>query len=65
MKKKPIGIVADEAADLPEELRNKYQIENVLYKVSFPEEEFEGIRLKGNFYQKIRKAVKPPFTSFP
>jgi len=65
MEKKPIGIVADEAADLPEELRNKYQIENVLYKVSFPQEEFEGIRLKGNFYQKIREAVKLPFTSFP
>lgn len=59
--KKPIGIVVDEAADLPKEIIDKYQIGIVPLNVHWPEIE----RLPGsNIYQKIKKLEEEGGKSF-
>lgn len=60
-----IGIITGEAADLPEELTEKYQIEIVKYPVWFPDEDKEEIKDRGTLYQKMRVEKKLPQTSHP
>ena len=72
IKKKPLGIVIDDVADLPYEFVEKYQIEEVPLKVKFPDGEI--ITSREELYQKMREAVKsgrklpvtsqPPFENF-
>jgi DegV family protein with EDD domain len=59
--KKPIGIVADEAADLPKELIEKYQIGIIPLNVYWPE--IEGIPGE-NIFQKTRELEKRGDMSF-
>ncbi len=59
--KKPIGIVVDEAADLPKEIITKYQIGIVPLNVHWPEiEKFSG----ENIYQRIKELEKSGDKSF-
>jgi DegV family protein with EDD domain len=59
--KKPVGIVVDEAADLPKELIEKYQIGIIPLNVYWPEiEEVPG----GNIFQKTRELEKRGDMSF-
>lgn len=59
--KKPIGIVTDEAADLPQEMVEKYQIAIVPLNVHWPEiEKFQG----DNIYQRIKELEKTGDKSF-
>lgn len=59
--KKPIGIVVDEAADLPKEIIEKYQIGIVPLNVFWPE--IESIPGE-NIFQKIRELEKRGDKSF-
>lgn len=59
--KKPIGIVVDEAADLPKDLITKYQIGIVPLNVNWPE--IENIPGE-NIFQKIREIEKRGDKSF-
>ena len=59
--KKPIGIAVDEAADLPKDLVDKYQIGIVPLNVHWPE--IEGIPGE-NIFQKIREIEKRGDKSF-
>jgi DegV family protein with EDD domain len=59
--KKPVGIVTDEAADLPQEMVEKYQIGIVPLNVHWPE--IESIPGK-NIFQKIRKLEEKGDKSF-
>ena len=59
--KKPIGIVVDEAADLPQEIIEKYQIGIVPLNVHWPE--IEAIPGE-NIFQKIREIEKRGGKSF-
>ena len=52
--KQKIGIVTDEASDLPEEIVNKYNIGIARFKVDLQ----NLINIPGNIYQKIREAEK-------
>jgi dihydroxyacetone kinase-like predicted kinase len=67
VKKKPLGLVVDQIADLPEEFLRKYQIEDVPFKTKFPNGEI--IASKQEIYQKMRERIavgKPlPVTSQP
>jgi len=59
--KKPIGIVVDEAADLPREIIDRYQIGVVALNVHWPEiEQFPG----ANIFQKIKELEKSGDKSF-
>ena len=61
MNKQPIGIVVDEAADLPKEIIEKYQIGIVPIKAYWPEiEDLPG----ENVFQKMREAEKKGIKSF-
>jgi DegV family protein with EDD domain len=56
-----IGLVVDEAADLPKELTEKYQIEVTPLKMDWPDlERFPG----ENTFQKMREAEKAGVNSF-
>jgi DegV family protein with EDD domain len=59
--KKPVGVVVDEACDLPKELIEKYQIGIVPLNVYWPE--IEGIPGE-NIFQKIREIEKRGDKSF-
>lgn len=59
--KKPIGVVVDEAADLPKDLIEKHQIGIVPLNVHWPE--IEGIPGE-NIFQKIREIEKRGDKSF-
>jgi len=56
-----IGVVTDEAADLPREIIEKYQIAVVPVKLDWPE--IEGL-LGENTFQKMRELEKRGITSF-
>lgn len=61
LSKKTIGIVVDEAADLPQETIEKYQIEIIPLKVDWPDiENLPGV----NTFQKMREAEKRGIKSF-
>ncbi|HUW72065.1 MAG TPA: DegV family protein [Candidatus Humimicrobiaceae bacterium] len=58
---KKIGLVVDEAADLPKEIIEKYQIEVAPLKMDWPDlENFPG----ENTFQKMREAEKAGIKSF-
>jgi DegV family protein with EDD domain len=59
--RKPVGIVVDEAADLPQEIIEKYQIGIVPLNVHWPE--IEGIPGR-NIFQKIKELEKRGDNSF-
>jgi len=59
-KKQKIGLVADEGGDLPKNLIEKYEISIVPFKVDFGEMK----NLKGNIYEKIKKAEKRSLKPF-
>ena len=61
LSKKLIGLVVDEAADLPEELIEKYQVGIVPLNIHWPE--IEGIPGE-NIFQKIRELEKRGDSSF-
>lgn len=60
IKKRPLGLVVGETADLPKEFLEEHQIEVVPFPINFPEAE----RIPGQtLYEKMRKAKKLPTTS--
>lgn len=63
----PLGLVSDEVADLPEEILNKYQIEEVPLTARFSDGEI--VRSRQEIYFKMREALKKrnplPTTSAP
>jgi len=60
VKKKPIGLIVGETADLPKDILEKYQIEVLPFKTNFPDVE----NVKGEtFYEKLAGARKLPTTS--
>ncbi len=67
IEKKPLGLVVDEIADLPEEIVEKYKIFQVPFTTRFPDREI--VRSKEEIYNKIREALKTgrplPTTSAP
>lgn len=66
VKKKPLGLIVGESADLPREFLEKNQIIEVPFFAKFPDGE---ILKKENLFMKIREAVKDnrplPTTSAP
>lgn len=62
---KKIGMIADEAADIPQNIREKYQIENIMFPVVFSAEEQETDLRGEAFYRKMREGQIFPTTSFP
>jgi len=66
VKKKPLGLVVGQTADLPLEFLEKYQIEEVPFKSKFPDGE---VLTRENLFIKMREAVKNkkplPTTSQP
>lgn len=66
-KKKPLGLLVDQIADLPREFLEKYQIEEVPFKTMFPDGEV--ITTPEELYPKMREAIitgRPlPTTSAP
>ena len=60
--KKPLGLVVGETANLPREFLERNRIENVLFKITFPDGEPASPE---NFYEKLKKAKKLPTTSAP
>jgi acyl-phosphate glycerol 3-phosphate acyltransferase len=66
-KKEPLGLVVDEAADLPKEFLEKYKSEEVPFTSRFPDGEIISSREK--IYSKMKKALavgRPlPTTSAP
>jgi DegV family protein with EDD domain len=60
-----IGLIADEASDLPESFRKEYRIGNVIYPVRFPSDD-EDTPLRGmDFYRAMLAKGEVPTTSFP
>jgi len=66
MKVSPkIGLIVDEASDLPESFRREYRIGNVIFPVRFPSDD-EDTPLRGaDFYQAMMAKGEVPTTSFP
>jgi hypothetical protein len=56
-KKKELGLVAGETADLPPEFLEKNEIETVPFKIKFNEPDKNR---EGNFYERLKKAKKLP-----
>jgi len=67
LEKKPLGLVVDAIADLPEDFLKKYNIEEVPFTTRFPEGEI--IKSKEDIYPKMKEALKTgrplPATSAP
>lgn len=67
VKKKPLGLIVDEVADLPREFLEKYGIEEVPFTTRFPKGEI--VTSKEEIYEKMKEALrtgKPlPTTSAP
>ena len=67
IKKKPLGLIVDETADLPKEFLEKYDIEEIPFTTKFPNGEI--IVSKTEIYPKMREALKAgrplPTTSAP
>jgi len=66
-KKKPLGLVVDEIADLPKEFLEKYNIEEISFTTRFPDGEI--VTSKEEIYLKMREGLKTgrplPKTSAP
>ena len=67
IKIKPLGLVVEQVADLPKEFLEKYKIEEVSFRVKFPDGEI--IASKDEIYPKMRESLKSgrplPTTSTP
>lgn len=67
IKKKPLGLVVDEVADLPKKFLEKYDIEEVPFSARFPDGEI--ISSQEEIYKKMEEALKAgrklPTTSAP
>lgn len=67
VEKKPLGLVVDEIADLPEDFLRKYDIIEVPFTTRFPNGEI--ITSKEEIYQKMKESIKTgkplPTTSAP
>ena len=55
VQKKPLGLVVGQTADLPKGFLEKYEIEEIPFRVRFPDGE---ILFKENIFPKIREALK-------
>jgi hypothetical protein len=64
---RPVAIVADSSADLPDAVLDRHQITLVPLQVTFGEETFrDRLELKAeDFYRRMRVAAVPPTTSQP
>jgi hypothetical protein len=61
-KKKDLGLVVGETADLPLEFFEKNEIEAIPFKIKFNEPEENK---RGSFYERLKRAKKLPTTSAP
>ncbi len=66
-RKADIALITDSAADLPQELVDKYQIQVVPYRVQFGEQSFlDGLTLSSeDFYTKLQSTKEIPQSAQP